>query len=195
MNCSFNHYLNHHASITPETARELSSQAHVQQVAKGNFLLREGEVSRYFYFVESGLLRFYSIDKTGKEHIIQFAPEGWIAGDRGSVYFQEKSEYFIDAIEDSEVVLLSDDLLREVSVQNEDFRCFTDRLLQNHIRHLQKRIRLLVSATAEERYLDFIAIYPNLMQRVPQWMIASYLGITPESLSRVRKGLVGKGRG
>lgn len=191
----FEQFLSAGGLTDPAGIAEISRKALRAEVAKGDFMLREGEVSRHFYFVEKGLLRFYSIDAAGKEHIIQFTPEGWIAGDRGSFYFQEKSEYFLDAIEDSEVVLLSDDLLREVSVQNEDFRCFTDRLLQNHIRHLQKRIRLLVSATAEERYLDFIAIYPNLMQRVPQWMIASYLGITPESLSRVRKGLVGKLRG
>lgn len=192
MNCSFNHYLNHHASITAETARELSSQAHVQQVAKGNFLLREGEVSRYFYFVESGLLRFYSIDKTGKEHIIQFAPEGWITGDRGSVYFQAGSEYFIDAIEDSTVAALSQHTMRDAAAKSKTFGIFNERLLQNHIRQLQKRVRLLISATAEERYLDFMSLYPHLMQRVPQWMIASYLGITPESLSRVRKAIAEK---
>lgn len=191
----FEQFLTSGGVSDPAASSEISQRAPRAQINKGAFLLREGEVSRHFYFVEKGLLRFYSIDAAGKEHIIQFTPEGWIAGDRGSFYFQEKSEYFLDAIEDSEVVLLSDDLLREVSVQNEDFRCFTDRLLQNHIRQLQKRIRLLVSASAEERYLDFVAIYPGLIRRVPQWMIASYLGITPESLSRVRKGLVGKRRG
>ena len=67
-----------------------------------------------------------------------------------------------------------------------------ERLLQNHIRHLQKRITQLLSATAEERYLDFVSIYPDIMLRVPQWMVASYLGIAPESLSRVRKDLANK---
>lgn len=192
MNCSFAHYLQHHASITPEIVQYLMAKAHRQEVQKGDFLLREGALSHHFYFVEKGLLRFYSIDNSGKEHIIQFVPEGWIAGDRGSVYFQEKSEYFIDAIEDSRVVFLSQDVIRQAAAHSEDFSCFTDRMLQNHIRHLQKRIRLLISATAEERYLDFMSVYPDLMQRVPQWMIASYLGITPESLSRVRKALAGK---
>jgi len=72
---------------------------------------------------------------------------------------------------------------------NGKFAAFNDRLLHNHIRQLQKRLNLLLSATAEKRYLDFIHLYPNLLNRIPQWMIASYLGITPESLSRVRKEL------
>lgn len=189
MLCSFDRYLCQNAQVAPETAQNLSAHAQRRQVAKGDILLREGAVSQNFYFVESGLLRCYAIDKAGREHIIQFAPEGWFTGDRGSIYFQEGSEYFIDAVEDSSVILLSKELVQEAANQSAAFRRFNEQLLQNHIRHLQKRIRLLISASAEERYLNFLSVYPDLMQRVPQWMIASYLGITPESLSRVRKAL------
>lgn len=155
------------------------------KVKKGEFLLREGENSQYSFFVEVGLLRMYSISKNGKEHIIQFAPENWLISDR-SAHFNEPAEYYIDAIEDSEVIALDHNFFTELKEYSEISKNHT-KLMHNHTRSLQKRIKLLLGATAEERYLDFIKVYPNILQRVPLWMIASYLGITPESLSRVRK--------
>ncbi len=165
---------------------------HLSHLKKGEMLLREGEVCHEVFFVEKGLLRMYSIDAGGKEHIVQFAPESWLISDRSSIFFNEKSNYFIDAIEDSEVWALKPDFFAQMhssfpgTVENNDI------LLQKHIRTLQDRINSLLSDPAEERYLKFIKRYPDLMQRVPQWMVASYLGITPESLSRVRKELARK---
>lgn len=160
--------------------------------AKGDFLLRQGEVGKHSFFVEQGLLRYYSIDNKGKEHILQFAPEEWFLADRESVYFHQPSHYFIQALEDSVVVLIDEEFILQLAKQDDSFLAFNNMLLHNHIRHLQNRINLLLSATAEERYLDFIRIYPDLLLRVPQSMVASYLGITPESLSRVRKELATK---
>ncbi|MCY1378624.1 hypothetical protein D9M69_662750 [compost metagenome] len=134
-------------------------------------------------------MRQYSIDEKGKEHIIQFAPENWFMSDRESVYFDQPSSYFMQALEDTVTFLLDDTLFLELSRSDAAFLEFNNRLLHNHIRHLQRRITQLQSATAEERYLDFIRMYPDLLLRVPQIFIASYLGITPESLSRVRKEL------
>ncbi len=165
------------------------------QVSKGQFLLRQGEVCENTFFVESGLLRMYSIDKNGKEHIIQFAPENWLISDRSSLYFNEQSSYFIDAIEDSEVVLLKQDFFINLTKIHPEIAANNNLLLHNHIRHLQRRVNLLLGATAEERYLDFMKVYPNVFRRAPQWMIASFLGVTPESLSRVRKELSKKGFG
>ena len=162
------------------------------KAGKGNFLLRQGEVCRQSFYVENGLLRYYSIDDKGKEHILQFAPETWFVTDRESAYFHQPSNYFIQALEDSRVILLDENFITELAQKNKSFLEFNNRLLHNHIRHLQKRINQLLSATAEERYLDFIKIYPDLLLRVPQSMVASYLGITPESLSRVRKDLATK---
>lgn len=87
---------------------------------------------------------------------------------------------------------MDDQFICTLSDISATFSKYNDQLLQKHIRHLQKRINLLIGASAEDRYLDFIKSYPDLTQRVPQWMIASYLGVTPESLSRVRKELVKK---
>lgn len=159
---------------------------------KGNFLLREGEVCQYTFFVEKGLLRMYSIDKNGKEHIIQFAPEKWLISDRSSLYFNEKSNYYIDVVEDSEVLFLSNDFFQNLNMLYPETGENNDRLLHKHISNLQNRVNSLLAETAEERYLNFVKMYPNILQRVPQWMVASYLGITPESLSRVRKELVKK---
>ncbi|WP_240673157.1 Crp/Fnr family transcriptional regulator [Aequorivita ciconiae] len=156
---------------------------------KGEMLLREGEVCRHSFFVEEGLLRSYTLGEDGKEHLIQFAPENWFIVDRGSVYFKDTSEIYIEAIEDSKVVLLDKNFMDRATQLDENFRKFNEKLLHNHIRHIQQRLNLLLSASAENRYLSFIETYPDLLLRVPQWMIASYLGITPESLSRVRKEL------
>ncbi|MDF2454957.1 MAG: fnr [Cytophagaceae bacterium] len=156
---------------------------------KGDFLLHAGEVCAYAFFVEKGLLRSFTTDETGKEHIIQFGPENWFVTDRSSSYFNEPSDFAIEAVEDTTVVLIDAAFISRASANYPSFMSFNEKALQNHIRQLQKRINLLLSATAEKRYLEFVRLYPDLTLRVPQWMIASYLGITPESLSRVRKEL------
>lgn len=164
----------------------------VKRVKKDQFLLREKEICRHTFFVEQGLLRQYSVDKKGKEHIIAFAPENWFVSDRESVYFNQPSAYFIQALEDSQVVMVDEQFAQLLSKRIPEFTAFNNRLLHNHIRHLQNRINLLLGASAEDRYLQFVSMYPDILLRVPQTMVASYLGITPESLSRVRRELAQK---
>ncbi|REE25890.1 Crp/Fnr family transcriptional regulator [Winogradskyella pacifica] len=161
----------------------------IRKVSKNDYLLQQGDICSHSFFVEEGVLRLYDLSEDGKENILQFATEKWIVTDRGSVYFQQPSTYYIDAIEDTVVVMLDDAFVNEVVKVNIGFRKQNEILLQNHIRHLYKRISLLLGASARVRYLEFVNMYPDIMLRVPQWMIASYLGITPESLSRVRKAL------
>lgn len=185
-------YLTSHVDIEVEVINQIINQCKIKQYKKNDFLLRQGEKCSHSFFVEKGLLRQYSIDDKGKEHIIQFASENWFMTDRESVYFQQPSIYFIQALENTSVFEVDEDFFTNMSKKNASFLEFNNRLLHNHIRHLQKRITQLLSATAEERYLDFIRIYPDLTLRVPQVLIASYLGITPESLSRVRKELAHK---
>ena len=185
-------YLYEVLKVPKEAVAGCTSFYSEKKVKKGEFLLREGEVCNGTYFVEKGLLRMYSIDKNGKEHIIQFAPEMWLLSDRSSLFFNEKSSYFIDAVEDSEVLFLKNEFFIHLHEDFPETVESNDLLLQKHIRSLQRRVNSLLSHTAEERYLSFIKMYPSLMLRVPQWMVASYLGITPESLSRVRKELVRK---
>lgn len=186
---NFKTYLTSNIALDNDSIDDLMLHCKQQQIYKGDFLLRQGEKCKHSFFVESGLLKQYSIDEKGKEHIIQFAPEKWFISDRESVYFDNPSNYFIQAIEDTKVFVLDELFFQELSLSHPNFLDYNNRLLHNHIRHLQKRITQLLSATAEQRYLDFIQVYPDISLRVPQTMIASYLGITPESLSRVRKEL------
>lgn len=177
----------------PEDQIQLCAEFYkLKSFKKGDVLLREGEISSSKYFVEKGLLRMYSIDKVGKEHVIQFAPEGWLISDSTSQLLNEKSRFFIEAIEDTDVIEIEDDFFNRLALVYPEVANKNQTLMINHIRNLQSRVNALISTTAEERYLDFLKKYPNIMLRVPQWMVASYLGITPESLSRVRKELANK---
>lgn len=189
---NINNYLSEILDIPLESVPSCSAHYSEKIVKKGEFLLQIGEVCHHTFFVEKGLLKMYSIDKNGKEHIIQFAPEKWLMSDRGSMYFNEKSKYFIEAVEDSTVMLLDNDFFPNLKLNFPGTIVNNDLLLQKHIRNLQNRVNSLLGETAEERYMNFIKMYPDLMLRVPQWMVASYLGITPESLSRVRKELAKK---
>lgn len=156
---------------------------------KGTVIVQKGQVSPYAYFVEKGLLRLYALDEQGKEHILQFAPEFWWLSDRNNLCNQVASDYYIDALEDTTVLLINHDFIVQACRVSPAFRQFHEDLLQRHINQLYRRIYSLIGTSAKERYLDFLGRYPDLTQRVPQWMIASYLGITPEGLSRVRRGI------
>ena len=189
---NINNYLAKVFEVPAEKVNLCSIQYELKKVNKHEMLLQEGEVCRNTFFVEKGLLRMYSIDKNGKEHVIQFAPENWLIGDRSSLYFNEKSRYYIEAVEDSEVLFLQPDFFSKLLEEFPNTIEKNDLIIQKHVKSLQDRINSLLGETAEERYLKFIKMYPDLLLRVPQWMIASYLGITPESLSRVRKELAKK---
>jgi CRP-like cAMP-binding protein len=149
-------------------------------IKKGELLQSAGELNSKIYVVESGLLRSYSIDEKGKEHIFTFAPEGWIMADNISP--QKESLLYIDALEDA--VVIQKDKNFETEAYKEEVEV---QKLIKRVGVLQERIIMLMSATAIERYRHFIETYPEIVQRVPQRMIASYLGITPESLSTVKK--------
>jgi CRP-like cAMP-binding protein len=178
--------------VTPEMEKLIRENLIRKSVKKNEILLRTGENCNHTFFVAKGLLRAYSIDENGKEHILQFAPENWLISDRSTVLFNGVSEQFIDAVEDSEIILIESGFFEKLAEISPSFQKFNMLALNNHIRHLHKRINLLISASAEVRYLDFIKLYPDILLRVPQLMVASYLGITPESLSRVRKELARK---
>lgn len=189
MENNFYKYLKDKVLVKPEALPALMALVSYKEVKKNDFLLVKGQVCKHAFFVEKGLVRMYSIDEEGKEHILQFAPENWFVVDRESIFFGQASSYYIDAIEDSRVVLFDQEFTEKASSLSPEFRNYNEYLLQNHIRQLQSRINLLIGANAEKRYLDFVSLYPDVLMRVPQWMVASYLGITPESLSRVRKEL------
>ena len=149
-----------------------------KNVSKGEILLSQGDVAAYTFKVESGCLRSYVIDSAGKEHILQFGPEDWLVGDMDSSTNNKPSSIFIDAIEDSVVSFIPTSGLG-------DFSVFEHELL------IQLSTKLL-SATAKERYIEFTETYPTLVQRLPLKLIASYIGITPEYLSDLRRKIAKK---
>jgi CRP-like cAMP-binding protein len=154
---------------------------------KRQYLLQQGDVCKYTTFVEKGLLRSYVVDDKGTELIMQFAPEGWWIGDMYSTLTGEISEYNIDAIENTETLLLTNPAYEQLMQQAPVFERYFRLLIQNSFIALQRRLKGNITLNAEEKYKNFIGLYPNIVQRVPQHHIASFLGITPESLSRIRR--------
>jgi CRP-like cAMP-binding protein len=165
-----------------------------KKLKKRQFLLQEGEICRSIAFVNSGCLRAYTVDHKGEEHIIQFAIEDWWISDLNSYLTGAPATYTIDALDDSDVLLLErsarDQLLESVPKMERFFRLLQE---SNYVA-THRRINDALSASAEERYLTFLKTYPALAEQVPQSQIASYLGITPQSLSRIRKELSQKRR-
>ncbi|WP_413532077.1 Crp/Fnr family transcriptional regulator [Empedobacter brevis] len=183
-------YKKHLSSIidlTEEQWTKIESALVVKHYKKNEFIMQPGEYSENYFFVESGVIRSYTIDDNGKEHVLQFGIENWIVSDRNSSFCKEKSKFYIQAIEDSTVILQNEKLNDLIISLNPNYLAAQNKLIQNHVRSLQDRINLLLGASAKTRYLEFVRLYPKQLSRIPQWMIASYLGITPESLSRVRK--------
>ncbi len=158
-----------------------------KKLRKRQYLLQEGDMCKYVAFVEKGMLRSYTVDAKGVERIIQFAFESWWIGDQYSFLTGEPSQYNIDALEDCELLLLSrpaeEQLMEQIPKMERYFRI----LLQNHLISLQRRVASSLSRTAEERYNELVQSCPTIPRRVPQHMMASFLGITPETLSRIRK--------
>jgi CRP-like cAMP-binding protein len=163
-----------------------------KKIRKRELLLRTGEISHCETFIVKGLLRAYTIDKSGYEHVVMFAMEDWWISDLYSFLTQTPSTQNIDALEDTEVLQIEKQDLERLYVQVPKFDRFFRILLQNAFVANQQRILASISQTAEEQYSAFIKKYPSLEQRVPQHQVASYLGITPETISRIRRSLIKK---
>ena len=163
-----------------------------KKLRKKQYLLQEGDVCKNIAFVEKGALRAYTVNNDGVEHIMQFALEGWYISDLYSFLTGEVATYNIDAIEDSESVLISRSAHDELLKKYPKYETFTRELITGAYVALQKRLNSIISKSLEERYEAFISLYPDIAKRVPQHMIASYMGLTPETLSRVRKKMVRK---
>jgi CRP-like cAMP-binding protein len=152
---------------------------------KGDILQREGENCSSAFFVKKGLLRSFTIDDKGKEHIFMFAPESWVIADVESQEFNQPAKLFIDCIEESEVIVLDRRLLSRSDLNVDQLKNNVN-LLSRRVAVLQRRVIMLMSTSAKDRYEFFLETYPKIPNRVPQRMIASYLGITPQALSTIR---------
>lgn len=158
-----------------------------KKVRKKQYILNAGDICQYITFIEKGMLRSFTVDDEGSEHVVQFAIEGWWISDIGSFLSGDSALYNIEALEDSEVLNLTkpamDDLMDQLPPLERYFRL----LMQNNIVALQRRVIAYMSLSAEEKYLKLMDVCPDIISRAPQQYVASYLGITPETLSRIRK--------
>lgn len=159
------------------------------ELKKGATLLQEGETVLYTHFVFSGCLRTYFIDDSGKEHTLQFAIKDWWISDYTAFFTGDQSLLNIECIQDATIYKLSRKHMEQLYVDIPKFETFFRKKLERRFMTLQKRVLGNLAQTATERYLSFLRNYPSIEQNVKNYHIASYLGITTESLSRIRKEL------
>lgn len=185
-------HISRHIDLTGEEQGILQSFLRSKKIKKKHFLLQEGEVNKSATFVTAGLLRIYSIDKNGFEHILQFAPPGWWIGDMKSMITGQPATLNIDALEDTEVIWISKDDLEKLYTAVPKFERFFRILAENAIATHQQRLVNNLSLPAAERYNNFCQLYPSLIQNLPQKQVASYIGVTPEFLSKMLSNLPDK---
>jgi CRP-like cAMP-binding protein len=186
--------LTKHAGFTRDEYEYYCSLLKRRVVKKKEHYLQAGDISRATAYVNSGCLRQYIVGDYGKEIIIQFALEDWWIGDLESFHYEKPSTFYIQALEDSELMLLSRKNFLQVCEELPKYKTFHDEKVQrNHFATL-KRLSLAKLGTPEEKYLLLMRDQPQLIQRIPLHYIASYLSIEPESLSRLRKRLTEKPR-
>lgn len=178
--------------LTPDEEQRLRSRLETKQFKAKSIILHAGEVCKYSYFVNSGLLRSFTINDHIVEHVLSFACEGWWIGDMYSLLSQKPGNLFVEVLEDAEVVLLSKEnqeiLYQEIPKLERFFRILTENSLVAN----QERLMDNLSLSAEERFEKFCQKYPTLVKKVPQKQIASYIGVTPEFFSKMKSKLLRK---
>ncbi|MEN2412317.1 Crp/Fnr family transcriptional regulator [Flavobacterium mesophilum] len=179
-------YLSRSARLSKEEVKIFEKSLEFKLVPKKTILLKAGEICNFEAYINKGCIREYFIDRNGQELTLQFAIEDWWVSDITSFEDQVPSDMYIETLEDCELLVLTrqskENLINEVPSLERMFRL----MIQRHLSKLQKRLFKTVSSTAMEQYVEFITRYPSISQRVSQQYIASYLGITPEFLSRLR---------
>jgi CRP-like cAMP-binding protein len=182
----FETFLTSEVSFTKEELKLICSRATERKLRRRQFLMHEGEVCRFKAFVVKGLLRTYRTRDDGAEYNMRFALENnWIL-DPESYRNQTPSKYNLEALEDTEVLLWSQESMEEIFAALPAFRSYSEKLRANSLDASQNRILMNISYTAEEKYQEFITSFPDLFRRIPLHMVASYLGVSRETLSRIR---------
>lgn len=174
---------------------QFTSLIQIKKLRKHQYLVQEGDVCRFEAFINKGSMRSFSVDEKGFEHVVLLGVEDWWMGDLYSFFTQTPSRYHVEALEDAELFCLDKPSLEKLYSDIPKFERFFRILIQNAFVAQQQRIIANMSQSAEQRYHDFINRHPQFEKRFPQYQIASYLGIKPESLSRIRRSITKKGTG
>ncbi len=183
-------YVNKYITLTKEEEACLLSKITSRKYLKGQYVVQQGDVCQHTCFVISGCTKTYYMDDEGQEHIVMFSIEDWWTSDIGSFITQTPADYNVQCIENTELIQFSyhkrEELFQEIPKLERFFR----QIIEKALVASQKRIVRSFSLTAKEQYLYFRSQYPKIEQRIPQYMIASYLGITKEFLSKIKSQII-----
>jgi CRP-like cAMP-binding protein len=182
----FEAYIKAHSTFSNEEIAAIKSGAIPKRLKKKQYLLRPGDVCRFHTFVCSGCLRSYRIGSDGTEHILSFSPPGHWVNDQVSLCTDSPSKDYMDALEDSDIIQISADNFRNLLREIPNFDRLHTQIVTEDCCRNRDRIYMMISHQAEERYRQFVRQYPELCHRIPLFMIASYLGVTRETLTRIR---------
>lgn len=184
---NFIHHLKKYISLNDDEIQILSSYVKVITVKKKQFLLEEGQICKANYFVEQGLLRMFFINDKGIEQITQFALENWWISDYMSFSTRSKAQFHIQAVENSEIIAIPYDNQEELFEKLPQLERYFRMIMLRAYAAAQMRVKYFHDYSKEENYRQFVSLFPTFVQRIPQYMLASYLGLTPEYLSELRK--------
>lgn len=179
-------YINDCVIFNEKEIKLINESFVAEVVPKKSFLLQAGEICDFEYFITKGCIKSYFLDQKGDETILTISTENWWVSDIASFYNRKPSKMYIETIEDCEVLKISSEAKEKLLVEVPRLERVFRLMIQNHLISYQNRLFANISLSAEERYDIFLEKFPHLPQRVPQHLIASYLGISPEFLSRIR---------
>jgi len=182
----FEAYMMSQDGFTDDALRQMRSLSAVKSLRRKQFLLQEGEVCRYKTFVVKGLLKTYRLKDDGTEYIMRFASENSWSVDHESYNNQTPSKYYIEALEATELIQWTKENFDRLMDDIPLLKTFSEKIKASNLDASQERILMNISYTSEEKYQQFITAFPDIFRRVPLHMVASYLGVSRETLSRIR---------
>ncbi len=183
-------YINRYVNLTQIENNLLLENTIHRKYLKGQYIVQQGDICRFESFVIKGCLKTFYVDNEGQEHVVLFAIENWWTADLGSFLTQKPADYNVQCIEDTEVIQFSSDKMELLYQEIPKLERFFRIIIQKAFVASEKRIVRNFSLPAKERYIEFKKTYPQIEQRVPQYLIASYLGITKEFLSKIRGQII-----
>lgn len=182
----FKTYINSKVTISDSDFEKIREVGKIKKLRKKQYLLQEGDLWQHYAFVCSGCLRTYTVDEKSAEHIIKFSIENWWAGDREALLNATPSKYNIDALEESILIMIKREDMDNLFIAIPEFLSMINNLINRTYIAAQNRVNDAMTFSTEERYNQFIQKFPDIFNRVPLHMIASYLGVSAERLSRIR---------